>query len=152
MKKIIQLWHFLSNVEESLKMQIKLSFHNMSCEFLTIFWQIFMMHIKQHNSDDLCCSPTYSLLCSDAIPVEQLWVKKKSCRNQTLFLHVTAKKKARWYTWQQPGNMGNTCSHIIVMEELFRSYKFKLPHCQNTLTNKSPAMGTLMLKYFLLMH
>lgn len=41
-----------------------------------------MMHIKQHNSDDLCFSPTYSLLCSVSIPVERLWVKKSS-RNQT---------------------------------------------------------------------
>lgn len=32
-------------------------------------WQIFRMHIKQLASDDLCRSPTYSLLCSLSISV-----------------------------------------------------------------------------------
>lgn len=32
-------------------------------------WQIFMMHIKQLASGDLCRSPTYSLLCSLSISV-----------------------------------------------------------------------------------
>lgn len=64
-----------------------------------------MMHIKQPSSDDLCFSPTYSLLCSVAIPVEQLWVKK-SCRNQTgktLFsCNSCCDETTTWKTKQRP--------------------------------------------------
>lgn len=90
--------------------------------WLVNFWlfsQIFMMHIKQPNSDDLCFSPTYSLLCSVAIPVEQLWVKT-SCRNQTgksLFLHTTRvvmkQSAATCKTQQRPAAPAvlSGCSH-----------------------------------------
>lgn len=109
----------------------------MSCEILTLFSQIFMMHIKQHNSDDLCFSPTYSLLCSVAIPVERFWVKKSS-RNQTgkHCFYMQLHKNCTTIVIKQitsSGNMTKTCSNKHYNNDIILVYYI----------NTQPASGPL---------
>lgn len=57
------------------------------------------MHIKQPSSVDLSFSPTYSLLCSVAIPVKQLWLKKPfRTLNRHTLLQGLIHAAARTYT------------------------------------------------------
>lgn len=67
------------------------------------------MHIKQHNSDDLCFSPTYSLLCSVSIPVEQLWVKKVLQESNRKHASESASNTTDVITWKHDKH---TCSNV----------------------------------------
>lgn len=78
------------------------------------FWassQIFMMHIKQHSSGDLCFSPTYSLLCSVSIPVEAARSHtdlQESNRFHTLNAAVAMTR--RLATWKHDRHLRGRCT------------------------------------------